>query len=171
MTTGKRARTWCLALAFCASSAIVAFLHFAAAGPPGQPIPYNHKQHSALGLKCRECHTMADPGEMMGLPEASKCLTCHRSIKQDSPAIQKLAVFARENRSVPWVRIYEIPSFVRFSHRAHLSVAGTCDICHGPVAQRETLVRETDISMSGCMNCHRANKASLSCTYCHDERR
>jgi hypothetical protein len=97
-------------------------LLFAEPEAPVQPIPYSHKQHLALGLKCKECHTMTDPGEMMGIPEASKCMTCHVSIKKDSPAIQKLAAFANAGRPVPWIRV-------------------------------------------------RANKASLACTSCHEERK
>ena len=64
-----------------------------AAEPPVQPIPYSHKQHLALGLKCANCHEMPDPGEMMGIPAVSKCMTCHQAVKKDSPAIQKLSFF------------------------------------------------------------------------------
>lgn len=138
--------------------------------PPVQPIPYSHKQHLALGLKCSNCHEMPDPGEMMGIPAASKCMSCHQSIKKDSPSIQKLAGFAGQNRLVPWVRVYQIPSYVSFSHKAHLESGATCETCHGAVSQREQLRRETDISMGGCMDCHRAKKASLDCAYCHEPR-
>jgi len=37
---------------------------------------------------------MPDPGEVMGIPEASMCMS-HRSIKPDGPVTQKLAAFAR----------------------------------------------------------------------------
>jgi len=33
------------------------------ANPPEQPIPYSHKQHIALGLTCKDCHTNPDPGD------------------------------------------------------------------------------------------------------------
>ena len=83
----------------------------------------------------------------------------------------KRTLFARDGRPVPWVRVYEIPSYVSFSHKAHLEAGATCQTCHGPVAEHERVARETDLSMTGCMDCHRANKASLSCTYCHEERK
>ncbi|MEO8662516.1 MAG: cytochrome c3 family protein [Bryobacteraceae bacterium] len=140
-----------------------------AADAPVQPVPYSHKQHIANGLKCADCHAVLEPGEMMAMPQAPRCMLCHRAIKQDSPAIQKVAGFQRENRAIPWVRVYEIPSFVRFSHKTHLDAGATCEKCHGPVAERDVLSRETDISMNGCMACHRANKADISCTYCHDK--
>jgi Cytochrome c7 and related cytochrome c len=146
-------------------------LLFAAASGPIQPIPYSHKQHLALGLKCKECHSMPDPGEIMGISDASRCMTCHVSIKKDSPAIQKLAAFASVGRPVPWIRVYQIPSYVEFSHKAHLDAGASCETCHGPVAERDRMAREVDISMTGCMNCHRANKATLACTSCHEERK
>jgi hypothetical protein len=116
------------------------------------------------------CHVNPDPGEMMTFAPASKCMSCHSTIKADSPAIQKLAEAAKANREIKWARVYQIPGYVFFSHRAHLEASGTCVECHGPVNTREQLFRETDISMGGCMNCHRAKKASLDCTYCHEQR-
>ncbi len=98
-----------------------------AADPPEQPIPYSHKKHLAMGLKCANCHTMPDPGEMMGIPAAAKCMTCHQAVKKDSPAIQKLAAFAKKRRrDSTWVRVYRIPSYVDFSHKAHLDGGATC---------------------------------------------
>jgi Cytochrome c7 and related cytochrome c/Class III cytochrome C family len=138
---------------------------------PVQPIPYSHKQHLALGLQCKECHQTADSSDEMVLPETAKCMACHRTIKKDSPSIQKLAEFNKEDQPVPWIRIYKLPDFVDFSHQVHLTRAkATCETCHGPVRERDVIARESDISMAGCMQCHRANNASTSCDYCHDER-
>ena len=114
------------------------------------------------------CHPNPDPGEMMTVVAASKCLQCHSAIKTDSPAIQKLAAFAKGDRQIRWARVYRIPEFVRFSHRAHLGAGNTCAECHGQVGQREQLFRETNLSMSGCMECHQTKKASIDCMYCHD---
>lgn len=139
--------------------------------PPAQPIPYSHKQHLAMGLKCSECHTMEFPGEMMGLPATSKCMTCHQAVKKDSPAIQQLASYAAQKQPVPWVRVYQIPSFVEFSHKLHLGAGSTCETCHGDVPQKERMFRETDISMGGCVTCHRQAKVSTDCALCHELRR
>jgi hypothetical protein len=141
-----------------------------AAEPPVQPIPYSHKKHIALGLKCANCHEMPDPGEMMGIPVVAKCMTCHQTVKKDSPAIQKLAAFAAHKEDVPWVRVYRIPSFVFFSHKYHLSSGATCEDCHGKVAEMEQMAKVKDISMGACMNCHRINKAANDCMACHDQR-
>jgi hypothetical protein len=97
-------------------------------------------------------------------------MSCHAAVKKDSPHIRKLARYHQDNRPVPWVRVYQIPSFVGFSHKAHLDSGATCEDCHGKVAARDRLFRETDISMGGCMDCHRARKAPNDCTFCHEQR-
>jgi Cytochrome c7 and related cytochrome c len=150
--------------------AVAAIVAASAADPPVQPIPYSHKQHLALGLKCANCHLMPDPGEMMGFPPEEKCMACHQSVKTDSPAIRKLAAFAAKKQPVPWVRVYQIPGYVFFSHKFHLEAGATCEACHGKVAERERLFRETDLSMGACMSCHRANRAAVDCLFCHEQR-
>jgi hypothetical protein len=143
----------------------------AAPPAPVQPVPYSHKHHvGTMKLKCNFCHENKEPGETMGLPVASKCMGCHKSIKSDSPHIQKLAGFAAANRPVPWVRVYQIPSYVFFSHKAHLDAGNTCTECHGPVAEREVLRKEMPINMGACMDCHQKKKASNDCSFCHEQR-
>ena len=141
-----------------------------AADAPVQPVPFSHKVHAGtMKLACKMCHPNPDPGETMTVVAAAKCMSCHSTIKSDSPAIQRLAAAAKDNRALPWIRVYAIPSFVDFSHRAHLDKGNTCQECHGPVAERDQLAKETDLTMAGCMNCHRAKKASLDCAYCHEQ--
>ncbi len=156
---------WRLLLALHALAGILC-----AADGPTQPIPFSHKVHAGtMKLACKMCHPNPDPGETMTVVPAAKCMDCHAAIKQDSPAIQRLAAAAKEGRAIQWMRVYAIPSFVDFSHRAHLEKGNTCQECHGPVAERDQLAKETDLTMAGCMNCHRAKKASLDCAYCHEQ--
>jgi hypothetical protein len=56
---------------------------------------------------------------------------------------------------------------VTFSHKMHLDHGNTCQECHGPVNERDQIFLETDISMGGCLNCHRLKKASTECDTCH----
>ena len=124
-------------------------------GPP-QPVPYSHKIHAGdLKLKCAICHPNPDPGETMTLPKPAVCGQCHAG---------------KYDREIKWVRVYEVPSFVDFSHRKHIAAGNTCEECHGPVATRAVMSRETDLTMGGCMNCHREKKASIDCTFCHEQR-
>ena len=141
-----------------------------AADPIPQPLPYSHQLHLSKGLQCKTCHTNADPGESMGIPKVATCLACHRAIKTDSPHIQELAKAAAEKREIKWKRVYQIPSYVFFSHRIHAEAGATCQNCHGDVAQREVLAKEGDISMGGCMTCHQQKKAPNDCNTCHEPR-
>lgn len=78
---------------------------------------------------------------------------------------------------VPWVRVHNLPDFVAFDHRAHVSVGVSCQKCHGPVESMERVRQAESLSMGWCVNCHReatANgingksvHASIDCSTCH----
>jgi hypothetical protein len=140
---------------------LLILLFFAAAdtpAPPRQPLPFSHKQHAGtMKLQCKTCHPNPDPGESMTIASPSACIQCH-------PA------FAKNSQPIPWVRVYQIPSYVNFSHRVHLETGNTCADCHGKVAERDQLFKEGNISMGGCMQCHQAKKVSIDCTFCHEQR-
>lgn len=137
---------------------------------PQQPVPYSHKTHLALGLKCAACHKNPDPGEVMGFPAEAFCLTCHQTIKKDSPHIGKLAAAARDKTPIEWVRVYQIPSYVYFSHRVHTAAGTSCETCHGPVRGRDVITREVSHHMRDCMSCHEEKNARNDCAACHEER-
>ncbi len=154
-------RTLTVALLYCAVAL--------AAVAPEQPVPFSHKVHAGtLKMKCKMCHPNPDPGETMAIAAPATCMQCHSTIKTDSAAIQKMAAFVRNDREIKWLRVYQIPSYVSFSHKAHLDAGNKCEECHGPVQTRDQLAREGDITMGGCMNCHRAKKASIDCSFCHE---
>jgi len=137
--------------------------------PPVQPISYSHKTHLAQGLKCQECHPNPDPGDRMTLPAASKCMACHVTIAKDTPAIQKLAEFAKSKQPIPWVRVYSVAAGVYWSHRSHLEAGLKCDSCHGQVAEMEVMAKVKDVTtMKGCIECHRENHAETGCEFCHE---
>ncbi len=135
---------------------------------PVQPVPFSHKEHSGTQkMPCEYCHTLSRSGETLMIPRAPFCMQCHQTIATDNPGVQKLAEYAKTDRTIPWVRVYELPSFVSFSHKVHLQHGATCEECHGEVAQRVRLYKESDVSMATCVNCHRAKQASTDCSTCH----
>jgi hypothetical protein len=114
---------------------------------------------------------MRKPGFAAGIPAEQVCMGCHTSVKADSPAIQKLAAYASAKKPVPWVRVYNIPDYVWFSHAVHTKEAEIgCDVCHGPAGERDVLIKEKATSMASCMECHASRKAPNACTVCHDTR-
>ena len=152
-------------------AAAAALLAAWAADGPAQPLPFSHKDHAGtLELPCKMCHPSPDPGESMTIAPPSVCMQCHSAIKADGPPIQKLAQYAAQGKPVPWVRVYEIPAWVNFSHRAHIAAKNTCEDCHGKVAERHVLYREVNLNMGTCMECHAARRASAACNFCHEER-
>jgi hypothetical protein len=136
--------------------------------PPEQPIPFNHKVHAAQSIQCVDCHLMKPPGDLAGYPAEASCMGCHATVKKESPAIQKLAAFAKEHKPVPWVRVYRLPKTVYFSHEVHYKKTSDCVVCHGPVAERAAIGQEKSIAMTECMSCHDRYRASNDCGLCHD---
>jgi hypothetical protein len=79
--------------------------------------------------------------------------------------------------SIPWVRVHNLPDYVYFDHRAHVTAGVTCQRCHGPVESMERVSQFESLSMGWCVSCHReatANgingqpvRASTDCAVCH----
>jgi len=113
------------------------------------------------------CHQTATSGEVAGLPKADVCMTCHQTVAANSPAIRKIAAYARQHKPIPWVRVYTIQDFVFFSHKRHAAANVACSACHGKVCQNGALKQKVKFSMVFCVNCHRARKATVRCNACH----
>lgn len=138
-----------------------------APGPVLQPIPFSHKLHCEKNIPCVLCHTTATTGETAGLPTAEVCMACHQSVAAGSPAIRKVASYARQHKPVPWVRVYKIRDFVFFSHQRHASARVGCAACHGKVCESDVLKQEIKLSMMFCVGCHKTEKATVNCDACH----
>jgi hypothetical protein len=142
-----------------------------AADTSEQPLPFRHKQHSALGLKCTDCHAGNDAGDHLGFPAATKCMDCHKFIAKEKPSIQKLAEYSKSKDPIPWVRVNAVAAYVYWSHKDHRDAGFDCKTCHGDVAGMDVMAKSTDVtSMQACMTCHKANKASIGCAFCHEDK-
>jgi hypothetical protein len=137
-----------------------------------QPIPFSHKLHTQFIRECSGCHALAASPTTypeVSYPPEAKCMQCHETIGKDRPGIKKLADYYKHQRPIPWVQVYELPDFVYFSHKVHYTKAGLgCGVCHGPVAERDVIIREKPINMVVCMACHRERGAPVKCNTCHN---
>ncbi|GAB4416922.1 MAG: cytochrome c3 family protein [Bryobacter sp.] len=137
--------------------------------PPTQPIAFSHAQHAGkMAIKCQSCHTNPKPGEMMTFPAEQTCMGCHQAIKKDSEQIQLLAKFAADKKRVPWVRVYQVPGYVFWSHRSHLEAKLSCSECHGEVSTMEVMFKAKETNMGSCMSCHARMQVSNDCSFCHE---
>lgn len=160
---------------------------------PGQPIAFSHQVHvGQYKIDCQYCHADARRSEYAGIPSVSRCMGCHKITAADRPEIQKLAAFFNRNEPIPWIRLFKVPEYVYFPHKAHVRARVTCQTCHGPIETMTVVAAKTGqnlandllnlvglarsstaLTMGWCVECHtRMNakdgtKAPLECATCH----
>jgi hypothetical protein len=165
----------------------------AVARPSVQPIEFPHNTHvQTYRIDCQYCHSDARRSEYAGIPSVERCMGCHRITAADRPEIQKLADYANRREPIPWVRVYKLPEFTYFPHKAHVRAEVGCQECHGPVESMTTVGAVTGpnlvndllhlvglrpspppLSMGWCVDCHREQNATrntqapLDCVACH----
>ena len=123
---------------------------------PIQPVPYSHAKHvGELGLDCRYCHSTIDTAGA-ALPTSQTCMNCHTQIKAASPAIALVKDSFQTGRSIPWVHVHVMPSFVYFDHSIHVNRGVGCVECHGKVNEMDVVTQKQPMSMGFCLDCHRA---------------
>lgn len=163
-------------------------------GAPRQPIFFSHLIHAGkYQIACQYCHADARRSEYAGLPSVERCMGCHKIIgAQDNPEIGKIHDYWRRSQPIPWVRIFKVPEFTYFPHKAHVRFGLECQTCHGPIERMRVVGGATgqslandllnlvgltppprSLTMGWCVECHRREnaargaKAPLDCVTCH----
>ena len=164
------------------------------AGAPRQPILFSHLIHAgSFKIDCQYCHADARRSEYAGLPSVERCVGCHKVIGvQDNPEIGKIHAYAQRGEAIPWVRVFKVPEFTYFPHKAHIRAGLKCQGCHGAVETMTTYAADTGpkltvdllnlaglrpapppLTMGWCVDCHREQNATagrhapLDCVTCH----
>jgi hypothetical protein len=137
---------------------------------------FNHQKHLAAGVPCVFCHPGALNGPVAGVPSVQKCVGCHQNVQVTSEKgqadVDLLMQLWKEGRPLRWVKTYDQPDFVYFSHRPHVVAGVNCEVCHGDVSQMTVVRQAYRINMGFCLPCHRQQEPEkverlISCATCH----
>ena len=121
-----------------------------------QPVPFSHKHHVGDdGIDCRYCHTSVENSSFAGIPPTKTCMSCHSQIWADSPALALVRNSFRDDQSIQWTRVHNLPGFVYFDHSIHVHKGIGCSTCHGQVDRMPLTWRENTLYMDWCLECHR----------------
>ena len=182
-----------LALTLLVAAVFLALSTRGQAAAPAQPIAFNHQIHAdQYKIDCQYCHADARRSEYAGIPSVSRCMGCHKITAADRPEVQKLAGFFSTNQPIPWVRVFKVPEYVHFPHKAHVRAEVKCQTCHGPIEKMAVVEARTGqnlandllnlvglarsstpLTMGWCVECHTTmnakekTKAPLECVTCH----
>jgi Cytochrome c7 and related cytochrome c len=175
----------------------IAFSHRLHAGELSVPCLYCHSgaetsRHAGIppAGTCMNCHRYITAARSAVRAEEQAAKKERRKPNRViSPELQKtytaLAIDTATMRPTPgrpmqpivWNRIYKIPDFAYFDHRAHVAAGVECQKCHGAVETMERVRQVPDLTMGWCVNCHRGRdgtmlasgpvRAPSDCSTCH----
>ncbi len=121
-----------------------------------QPVPFSHKHHvKGLGIDCRHCHTSVEESAFAGLPATKTCYTCHSQVWGDAPMLEPIRDSFRDDRSIEWTRVHDLPDFAYFNHSIHVAKGVGCVSCHGQVDEMPLIRQQNSLQMEWCLDCHR----------------
>jgi hypothetical protein len=127
-----------------------------------QPIPFSHAHHvGALGIDCRYCHTTVETSSFANIPPTKTCMNCHSQIWMTSPTLEPVRASFRDDKSISWTRVHDLPDFVYFNHSIHVNKGVGCETCHGRVDRMALMYQQNALQMEWCLNCHRNTEKYL----------
>jgi hypothetical protein len=61
----------------------------------------------------------------------------------------------RNDTSLRWTKVYDLPDYVYFNHSIHIAKGIGCASCHGRVDRMNLIWQEPTLHMEWCLECHR----------------
>ena len=127
-----------------------------------QPVPFSHKHHvSQLGIDCRYCHTAFETSASAGFPPTKTCMNCHQQIWQGADMLSPVRDGYAKGIPIAWTKVHNVPHYTYFNHSIHVAKGVGCVSCHGRVDQMPVVFQKEELSMSWCLDCHRAPEKHL----------
>lgn len=135
---------------------------------PVQPVPYSHALHvGQLGMDCKYCHTTVEKAAFAAIPPTQVCINCHspsknvNGVRKESEKLAKVYESYATGKPVEWVKVHQLPDYVYFDHSAHVNKGVGCVSCHGRIDAMDVVSQAKPLSMSWCLDCHRAPEKYL----------
>ena len=129
-----------------------------------QPIKFSHKIHATDNqIHCQYCHIYARRSFSSGVPPVAICAGCHRFVGAGLMEVQKVMEYWKKQEPIPWLKIHDVPDFVRYPHYKHVNAKNEtfpdgvpCQQCHGPVETMHVVEKVTEKfgEMGWCLECH-----------------
>jgi len=129
-----------------------------------QPIAFSHKIHSTDNLiDCQYCHIYARRSSSSGVPPVAICVGCHKFVANNLAEVKKVLEYWDRQEPIPWVKIHDVPDFVRYPHYKHVNAKNEiypdgilCQECHGPIEMMDVVAqaKPTFGQMGWCLECH-----------------
>ena len=134
-----------------------------------QPIAFSHQLHvTQNGIACQYCHIYARRSFASGVPPVSTCVGCHgtkemKMVHPESAEVNKMREFWANGEPIPWVKVHDIPDYVRFPHNKHInaessrftnSAGSGCDMNTDPRSLECKLLQFRSGGDARCESCH-----------------
>src|SRR5262245_36911696 len=121
-----------------------------------QPVQFSHQHHvQTIGIDCRYCHTGVERAAFAGIPPTKTCMNCHSQIWATSPYLEPVRASFRDDKSLHWRRVHDLPDFAYFDHSVHVKKGVGCETCHGRVDEMPLVRQKASLQMEWCIDCHR----------------
>jgi len=134
---------------------------------PDQPVKFSHAVHAGQnGTDCIYCHSYAAYSKSAGFPPENVCMNCHLLVRKGTRSgafeIAKVIRGFEEMKPIEWIKVYNLPDHVFFSHGQHAGAGGlNCQECHGPVEKTDRISLYNEMTMGWCINCHRTRNVDF----------
>ena len=134
---------------------------------PDQPVKFSHAVHAGQnGTDCIYCHSYAAYSKSAGFPPENVCMNCHLLVRNGTRSgafeIAKVIRDFEEMKPIEWIKVYNLPDHVFFSHGQHAGAGGlNCQECHGPVEKTGRISLYNEMTMGWCINCHRTRNVDF----------
>jgi hypothetical protein len=136
-----------------------------------QPIKFSHRVHATDNkIPCEYCHIYARRSQVSGAPPVQICMGCHQFVATELSEVKKLKEYWDKKEPIPWVKIHDVPDFVRYPHFRHVRAknenfpAGIpCQTCHGPIETMDVVRKfNPDFGLMGwCLGCHQQQPGAM----------